>query len=98
MNETQQPMLVLNHKLLDTFREYEVLAEGNTALIVDIVFADPVAPPVRHEFITEVHWRHATSDTSPRVAIESNILASGQTHDLSEIAFLRIVGLAYSMN
>lgn len=98
MKASQLPLLVLNHTLLDSHREYEVLAEGDLSLTVDIIFADPAVLPIRQEFVTELHWRYATSDTCPRVAIESNILASGQTHAIADITMLRIVGLAFSVN
>lgn len=97
-NVDQLSLLILNQTLLDTRQEYEILAEGDLLLTVDIVFTDTVAFPVRHEFVTELHWRYATSNTAPRMAIESDILASGQTHAIAEIAFLRVFGLSYSVN
>ena len=68
-------------------------------LTVDIVFADSARQPVRETSITELHWFYNKDrkDTA-MVAVESNIESTGQTFEIAKIAFIRVSGIAYTVN
>lgn len=81
-------LLLLNNQPLDTSMQMEMTPGADKIFSVRVLFTNGFEQPF--EKVTEVHWRYPSPIPEPQVAIESDILRTGNTYPIATIEQLII--------